>query len=241
MGSTCKCLYHLILELLLTVLTFLLLGKLNVRERILEDGESPVRLHLNHVSTTDANSSVMQFHLRRRDSFNEKFDYNIASYRDLGLPFLMEIPDVSATSAHPPPCYYLSASSTEIGSQFPSLETDKYICLRYHGICPRHCLIAKSRANVFNVSLLDPNALVRINGDLVEDTRVLTSGSVLLLGDRQQFRFVVPSSFHIRSNSALHSSGQTVLQEPFNRKLSKAFSSDDLGHSVHQVCCCYCY
>lgn len=201
-----------------------------------------MRLHLNHISSTDANSSVIQFHLRRKDSFSEKSDYSItdiASYRDLGLPFLMEIPDVSVTSTYHPPCYYLSAPSTEIGSQFPSSETDKYICLRYHGVCPRHCLITKSRSNVFNISLLDPNALVRINGDVVEDTRVLTSGSVLLLGDRQQFRFVVPSSFHIRSSSALHSSGQTPLQEPFNRKLSKAFSSDDLGHSaIHQVIHC---
>lgn len=207
------------------------IGKLNVHERILEDDENPVRIHLNHTSSTDISPSTIQFHLRRRDSFSDTLESDVSSHP---VPFLMELPDTSNTSSCPPACHYLLAPSTEIGSQFPAVESDKYICLRYSGICPYHCVITRSHSNVFSIALLDSNAFVKVNGDVVTDTRLLTPGSVLLLGEKQQFRFVVPSSFHVRSNSALH--GSTMKHEPFNRKLSKAFSSDDLGHSVHQVC-----
>lgn len=214
---------------------------LNVQERILDNNENPVKIHKSCTTDDSRHCNIVHFHLRRRDSFCERFKFpsiDLSMRHDSTMvPVLIEIPDTSSDmyeTSHAPYRYPLSSVSTEIGSHSSALDPVDHICLTYHGIRPRHCVITKSNSSVYSITLLDPTALVKVNDSVVTDTQLLAPDSVLLLGDNQMFRFVTPASFHVRSNSALP---VCPTYEPHEVVLSKAFSSDDLGHSMHVKVC----
>lgn len=176
-----------------------------------------------------SNSKFIKFQLRRKDSFKA-----FSSAEQLHEPIFPVLMDVhSSPNSTPSHChrqFRLSLQSTEIGSHVSLLDQEGHICLSSHGIRPHHCVITQSSDAMYMLSLLDQSAHVQVNENVVTDPVQLLPNCIIHLGDKEVFKFVIPSSLHHRSHSAaLH----VDFQVPIHNHLAKAYSSDDLDHSLY--------
>ena len=173
-------------------------------------------------------SKAIKFQLRRRDSFKEMFTFSsVERLHESKFPVLVDIScSPNGAPSHSQNQFHLTSCSTEIGSHV-SLDCSSHIHLASHGICPRHCVINHCSNGIYTLSLLDPLAIVKVNEKIVNGTVQLLPNCILHIGDKEVFKFIIPPSAHIRSHSALHDQPQS------HDCLAKAYSSDDLGHSLY--------
>ena len=210
---------------------------MGIHERIMNDDERPVKIHKELSNEHRLRSrSIIQFHLRRRNSFRHQVKFPSIDFSQLPNPPVPVLIDLShtpnSTPSHNQQNFPLTNAKMEIGSHISLLDPNGHICLTSHGIRPQHCVIEKSSNGKYILSLLDYTAHVRVNDKLITDTAELMPNAIIHLGEKEAFRFVVPMLSHTRSSSAIPGHQTSVNLEHYNG-LSKAFSSDDLGHSKH--------
>ena len=172
-------------------------------EFVLGDNERP--LEWKEGGGGGGRGDVVQFHLRRKDSFSFMQRPHSSSHSrsrsqspddadDLTLPALVEI----FLDAHPqqrPRRFLLSSETTEIGSSaaFSVGNSDPrgHLCLTSASIKPRHCLI-QLNGQSYTITPLDKSALIFINGNPVHGSYALEHNSVVRLGEYKLFRFFAP-------------------------------------------------
>ena len=171
-------------------------------EFVLGDNERPLQWKGGGLG---GKGEVVQFHLRRKDSFSFLHRPHSSSHSrsrsqspddadDLSLPALVEI----FHDPHPqqrPHRFLLSADSTEIGSNsaFSVGNSDPrgHLCLTSPSIRPRHCVI-KFNGQSYTIAPLDKSAQIFINSDPIHSIHVLEHNSVVRLGEYKLFRFFAP-------------------------------------------------
>ena len=171
-------------------------------EFVLGDNERPLQWKGEGMG---GKGEVVQFHLRRKDSFSFMQRPHSSSHSrsrsqspddadDLSLPALVEI----FLDAHPqqrPHRFLLSAETTEIGSSsaFSVGNTDPrgHLCLSSPSIRPRHCVV-KFNGQSYTIAPLDKSAQIFINSDPIHGIHVLEHNSVVRLGEYKLFRFFAP-------------------------------------------------
>ena len=214
-------------------------GRVELHERVLQDDECPVLLHTRWSLGESGylNHNPIQFQLRRRNSFRNGLKIPntdmLPSHSSKHVtPALVQLSH-STNETHGHKRYTISSFPIEIGSYVSLLDSKSFIFLTSPGICPRHCIISTTPMNTYTISPLDRKAVVFVNNQRIYQTAHLPVNSLIHLGDREVFSFVVSNSpVHFRSSSAL--TGEHEIENG-SKLLGKAYSTDNLAPPSNNV------
>ncbi|XP_034383051.1 afadin isoform X8 [Cyclopterus lumpus] len=167
------------------------------KEVILDDSECPLQIFRDWPA--DRGALVFQLKKRPPDYQGRKGrkvddkglrgkDGSSSSLPPEKLPYLVELSPDGSDSRDKPKLYRLQHSITEVGSDCTE---DGAIQLLGPGILPHHCNLMHSEGMV-TVTPHGPDADTFVDGQRVNETTVLRSGSTLQFGSVHVFKFVDP-------------------------------------------------
>ncbi|XP_068433122.1 afadin isoform X14 [Clinocottus analis] len=167
------------------------------KEVILDDSECPLQIFRDWPA--DRGALVFQLKKRPPDYQGRKGrkvddkglrgkDGSSSSLPPEKLPYLVELSPDGSDSRDKPKLYRLQHSITEVGSDCTD---DGAIQLLGQGILPHHCNLMHSEGMV-TVTPHGPDADTFVDGQRVNETTVLRSGSTLQFGSAHVFKFVDP-------------------------------------------------
>ncbi|XP_031717574.1 afadin isoform X17 [Anarrhichthys ocellatus] len=167
------------------------------KEAILDDSECPLQIFRDWPA--DRGSLVFQLKKRPPDHQGRKGrkvddkglqrkDGSSSSLPPEKLPYLVELSPDGSDSRDKPKLYRLQHSITEVGSDCTE---DGAIQLLGPGILPHHCNLMHSEGMV-TVTPHGQDADTFVDGQRVNETTVLRSGSTLQFGSAHVFKFVDP-------------------------------------------------
>ncbi|XP_036942398.1 afadin isoform X15 [Acanthopagrus latus] len=167
------------------------------KEVILDDAECPLQIFRDWPA--DRGALVFQLKKRPPDYVGRKGrkvddkglrgkEGSSSSLPPEKLPYLVELSPDGSDSRDKPKLYRLQHSITEVGSDCTE---DGAIQLLGPGILPHHCNLMHSEGMV-TVTPHGPDADTFVDGQRVNETTVLRSGSTLQFGSAHVFKFVDP-------------------------------------------------
>ncbi|XP_055088422.1 afadin isoform X3 [Periophthalmus magnuspinnatus] len=163
------------------------------KEVILDDNECPLQIFRDW--PTDRGALVFQLKKRPSDypgrkgrKVDEKGLRKDGSLPPEKLPYLVELSPDGSDSRDKPKLYRLQHSITEVGSDCTD---DGAIQLLGPGILPHHCNLMHSEGMV-TVTPHGPDADTFVDGQRINETTVLRSGSTIQFGSAHVFKFVDP-------------------------------------------------
>lgn len=192
-------------------------------EYVLGDHDRPLQISSQWKG---GRGETVQFHLRRKESFQQQFRPRSTSHSrsrsqspdEVDDPTLPALVEIFLDTPQRPRRFLLSAEATEIGSSaaFAAGISDRrgHLCLNSPSIKPRHCVI-KSDSRAFTITPLDKSAVIFVNSNPIHNCQVLNHNSVVKLGDHKIFRFFAP----IHPHSATLTNGTTAWQHHSNHKI----------------------
>ncbi|XP_077949117.1 afadin isoform X29 [Gasterosteus aculeatus] len=164
------------------------------KEVILDDAECPLQIFRDWPA--DRGALVFQLKKRPPDYQGRKgrkvddhgLQGSTSSLPPEKLPYLVELSPDGSDSRDKPKLYRLQQSVTEVGSDCTE---DGAIQLLGPGILPHHCNLMHSEGMV-TVTPHGPDADTFVDGQRLNETTVLRSGSTLQFGSVHVFKFVDP-------------------------------------------------
>ncbi|XP_074470816.1 afadin isoform X17 [Sebastes fasciatus] len=167
------------------------------KEAILDDAECPLQIFRDW----PADRGALVFQLKKRppdyqgrkgrkvdDKGLRAKEGSSSSLPPEKLPYLVELSPDGSDSRDKPKLYRLQHSITEVGSDCTE---DGAIQLLGPGILPHHCNLMHSEGMV-TVTPHGPDADTFVDGQRIQETTVLRSGSTLQFGSAHVFKFVDP-------------------------------------------------
>ncbi|XP_037305701.2 afadin isoform X15 [Pungitius pungitius] len=166
------------------------------KEVILDDAECPLQIFRDW----PADRGALVFQLKKRppdyqgrkgrkvDDKGLRGSSSTSSLPPEKLPYLVELSPDGSDSRDKPKLYRLQHSITEVGSDCTE---DGAIQLLGPGILPHHCDLMHSEGMV-TVTPSGPDADTFVDGQRLNETAVLRSGSTLQFGSVHVFKFVDP-------------------------------------------------